>query len=44
MEDHVHGTMDTGTHEKTFEGFVKISARAVIAFLVVLILLAMFNA
>ncbi len=44
MDDHVHGTMDTSEQEKTFEGFVKFSARAVIAFLVVLLLLAMFNA
>ncbi|SEV94847.1 aa3 type cytochrome c oxidase subunit IV [Aliiroseovarius sediminilitoris] len=44
MEDHVHGTMDTGAQEKTFEGFVKFSARAVIAFLVILALLAIFNA
>ncbi|MCI2395807.1 aa3-type cytochrome c oxidase subunit IV [Aliiroseovarius sediminis] len=44
MDDHVVGTMDTSEHEKTFEGFVKISARAVAIFLAILVFLAIFNA
>ena len=44
MEDHVHGTMDTGTQEKTFEGVVKFSGRSVVAILLVLVFMALVNA
>ncbi|MCK8463937.1 aa3-type cytochrome c oxidase subunit IV [Aliiroseovarius sp. S1339] len=44
MADHVVGTMDTSTQEKTFEGFVKIAARTVVVCVVILVLLAIFNA
>ncbi len=41
MSDHKHGEMDTTVQEKTFEGFMKITQRAVIGIIVVLILLAL---
>ena len=44
MAEHKHGTMDTRVHEKTFEGFIKITVRSVITILVLLVLLAIFNA
>ena len=43
MSDHKHGEMDTTVQEKTFEGFVKVSTRVVIASIAVLIFLAIFN-
>ncbi|APX89568.1 cytochrome C oxidase subunit IV [Brevirhabdus pacifica] len=43
MAEHKHGTMDITTQEKTFEGFVKITIRMVIAIIVALILLALIN-
>ncbi len=43
MAEHEHGTMSTRVQEKTYEGFIKISVRAVIAFIVVMVFLAIFN-
>lgn len=39
-----HGDMDIHAHEKTFAGFVHFITRVAIAFVVFIILLAMFNA
>ena len=43
MADHKHGEMNIKEHEKTFEGFVRATKYVVIAVLLVLIFLAMFN-
>jgi hypothetical protein len=44
MAEHKHGTMDTRVQEKTFEGFVKLTVRSVVAIIVILVLLALVNA
>ena len=44
MADFKHGTMDTQTKEKTFEGFIKFLVRSAIATVIVVILLAIFGA
>lgn len=44
MAEHKHGTMDTRVQEKTYEGFIKVTVRSVVAIIVILILLALFNA
>lgn len=44
MAEHQHGSMNIRTQEKTFEGFVKVVERSVITILVLLVLLAIFNA
>lgn len=44
MAEHQHGTMNIRVQEKTFENFIKITVRSVIAILVVVVLLAIFNA
>ncbi|HCQ65697.1 MAG TPA: aa3-type cytochrome c oxidase subunit IV [Rhodobacteraceae bacterium] len=44
MAEHKHGTMDTRVHEKTFEGFMKVTAGSVGVILVLLVLLAIFGA
>ncbi|PVA07346.1 aa3-type cytochrome c oxidase subunit IV [Thalassorhabdomicrobium marinisediminis] len=44
MADHKHGEMDIEVQEKTFQGFLTLSARAAIAVIVALILLALINA
>lgn len=44
MAEHKHGTMDTRVHEKTFEDFMKFSARTVGVILVILVILAIFGA
>lgn len=44
MAEHKHGTMDTRVQEKTYEGFIKVTVRSVITILVLLVLLAIFNA
>lgn len=44
MAEHKHGTMDTRVQEKTFEDFMKITARAVGVILVLLVILAIFGA
>lgn len=43
MAEHKHGEMDITTQEKTFDGFVKLTTRAVIVIIVSLILLALIN-
>ena len=42
--DHKHGEMDTSVQEKTFEGFVKAAAYAVVGIALFLIFLALLNA
>ncbi len=44
MADYEHGRMDITDQERTFAGFVRWTMRAVIALVVILILLALFNA
>lgn len=43
MAKHEHGTMQTDTQEKTFAGFVKIIAWAIVLILLFLVFLAMVN-
>ena len=43
MASHKHGEMDITTQEKTFEGFVKMTVRAVIVILLLLVFLALVN-
>ncbi len=42
MAEYKHGSMDTSEHERTFDGFVKISAWVVVHIFVILVLLAIF--
>ncbi|MGL4278732.1 MAG: aa3-type cytochrome c oxidase subunit IV [Albidovulum sp.] len=44
MADHTHGKMDVREHEKTFEGFIRVTTWAAVACIVVLIFLALANA
>jgi hypothetical protein len=44
MAEHKHGTMDTRVQEKTFEGFIKVTVRSVMVILVLVVLMAIFNA
>jgi hypothetical protein len=44
MADHKHGNMDIEEQEKTFEGFVKAVTWASVGIVVLLILIALFNA
>lgn len=44
MAEHQHGTMDVRVHEKTFENFMKMTARSIGAIFVVLVILAIFGA
>ena len=43
MAEHKHGEMDISVQEKTFEGFVKMTVRAVIVILLLLVFLALVN-
>ena len=43
MAEHKHGSMDISEHEKTFEGFMKLTTRTTIAILVGLVLLTLIN-
>ena len=43
MAEHKHGEMDTKTHEKTFEGFIKASTYVAAAAIFILLFLAVFN-
>jgi len=43
-QDYAHGSMDITAQERTYAGFLKISTRAVITFLVVLVFIALVNA
>lgn len=40
MADYKHGEMDTTTQEKTFDGFMSMTTKAVIAIIVILLFLA----
>lgn len=42
MADYIHGEMDTKTQEKTFDGFMKFTTRAVIAIIGLFIFMAIF--
>lgn len=44
MADHIPGKMDIREHEKTFEGFIKVTTWAAIACICVLIFLALVDA
>lgn len=44
MAEHKHGSMDIRVQEKTFEGFMKFSARTVVVILVLLVILAIVGA
>lgn len=44
MAEHKHGSMDTTTQEKTFEGFINFTIRVVMVILVLVIFMAIFNA
>lgn len=44
MAEHKHGSMDITTQEKTFEGFISFTIRAVIVILCLVIFMAIFNA
>ncbi len=44
MAEHQHGSMDIRVQEKTFEGFMKVTARSVVVILVLLVILAIFGA
>jgi hypothetical protein len=43
MAQHKHGSMDTKTQEKTFEGFVRFTIWTVVAIIVALVFLAIVN-
>ncbi|NIZ08304.1 aa3-type cytochrome c oxidase subunit IV [Pseudooceanicola sp. HF7] len=43
MAEHKHGEMDTSTHEKTFEGFIRAAMIVAGLSIFVLIFLALFN-
>lgn len=44
MAEHKHGSMDIKVQEKTFEGFINFTIRAVMVILVLVVLMAMWNA
>lgn len=44
MAEHVHGTMDTSSQEKTYAGFVNVTKWTVIAILGILVFLALVGA
>lgn len=41
MAEHEHGSMDTTTHEKTFENFMSLTAKVGVALLVLAVFLAL---
>lgn len=43
MSDHIHGSMNTEVHEKTFEGLLKMMKWVGMAGVFVLLFLAVFN-
>lgn len=43
MAEHKHGEMDVSDHEKTFDGFVRMTVRTTVVILLILILLALLN-
>ncbi|MCK0140969.1 aa3-type cytochrome c oxidase subunit IV [Aliiroseovarius sp. F20344] len=44
MAEHVHGTMDTSSQEKTYAGFMNVTKWSVIVILAVLVFLAIVGA
>ena len=44
MAEHKHGEMDITTQEKTFAGFINFTIKTVVVILVLVVLLAIFNA
>ncbi|MCA0273274.1 MAG: aa3-type cytochrome c oxidase subunit IV [Proteobacteria bacterium] len=44
MADHTPGKMDIREHEKTFDGFIKVTTWSAVVCIVVLIFLALANA
>ena len=44
MAEHKHGEMDIQVQEKTFSGFISFVTKAVMVILVLVVLLAIFNA
>ena len=43
MAEHEHGSMDIEVQEKTFDGFMKFTVRAVIVIFAILIFMAIFT-
>ncbi|MGO4915313.1 aa3-type cytochrome c oxidase subunit IV [Pseudogemmobacter sp. W21_MBD1_M6] len=43
MAEYKHGSMDTTTQEKTFEGFISMTTKAVVIIIATLIFMAIFN-
>ncbi len=43
MSEHKHGEMDISVQEKTFGGFIKMTQRAVILIICILIFMALVN-
>ncbi|MCR8548692.1 aa3-type cytochrome c oxidase subunit IV [Salipiger sp. P9] len=44
MAEYKHGSMDITEQEKTFHGFIKFTIRMVVAIIVIVLLMAMWNA
>lgn len=42
MAEHEHGSMDTTTQEKTFNGFMSIMTKTSVALIILLVLMAIF--
>lgn len=42
MADHEHGSMDSSTQEKTFDGFMSFVTKTVIVILAILVFMAIF--
>ena len=42
MAEHEHGTMNSDTQQKTFDGFVKFVSRAVMVIIGILVFMAIF--
>jgi Ni,Fe-hydrogenase I cytochrome b subunit len=43
MAEHKHGTMNTDVHEKTFNGFIRLSIWGAVISILVLVFLALAN-
>jgi hypothetical protein len=44
MAEHVHGTMDTSSHEKTYAGFITVTKWSVVVIIAVLVFMALVGA
>ena len=44
MAEFKHGTMDVRVQEKTFEGFIKVAVRSLMAIFVILLIMVVFGA